>query len=66
MWFCEMRQVPRLRDCASEFASQLLVRARDLFTTLKDRWADRARGRVELIAPAAARPRRPEWVRPVA
>jgi hypothetical protein len=61
MWFCEMRQMPRLRDCAAELTTQVLLRARDLAGCLKDRLT---RGRVELIAPAAARPRFLRWVRP--
>ena len=61
MWFCEMRQMPRLRDCAAELAAQVLLRARGLATTLRDRWA---RGRPDLIAPAAGRWRFPRSVRP--
>ena len=63
MWFCEMRQMPRLRDCAYELTSQVLRRAGGLVATLRDRWADR--GRVELIAPAASRLRRAVRIRPV-
>jgi len=61
MWFCEMRQMPRLRDCARELAAQALLRARDLAGSLKDRLN---RGRVERIAPAAARPRFLRSIRP--
>lgn len=60
MWFCEMRQMPQLRDCAYELTSQMLRRCRDLFTSLEGRWAARRsdQGRVEVIAPlTAARPR---------
>ena len=61
MWFCEMRQMPRLRDCAAELTAQVLLRTRDLVGSLKDRLA---RDRVELIAPAAARPRFLRRIRP--
>ena len=61
MWFCEMRQMPRLRDCAAELAARMFRRARGLAGSVKCRWA---RTRVELIAPAAARPRFLRWVRP--
>jgi hypothetical protein len=27
MWFCEMRPMPRLRDCAGELAAQVFLRA---------------------------------------
>ena len=66
MWFCEMRQMPRLRDCAYEVTSVLVQRARGLVTALKDRLADRGRDGVELIAPAASRLRRAVRIRPVA
>jgi hypothetical protein len=61
MWFCEMRQMPRLRDCAAELTVQAVRRAGGLVAALKDRLA---RGRVVRIAPAAARPRFLRWVRP--
>ena len=64
MWFCEMRQMPRLRDCAAELTSEVFLRARELVIAFKDRVMDR--DRVELIAPAAARLRRAVRVRPVA
>jgi hypothetical protein len=31
MWFCDMRQMPRLRDCFYEFTSQTLEWFRGLF-----------------------------------
>lgn len=66
MWFCEMRQMPRWRDCASELASEMVQRARGLVIALKDRLTDRGRDRIEFIAPAASRLRRAVRVRPVA
>jgi hypothetical protein len=63
MWFCEMRQMPRLRDCAYELAAQLLWRVRDLFPSFKHRLAARDRGRVDLIAPDTSRARYSGWAR---
>jgi hypothetical protein len=31
MWFCDMRQMPRLRDCVYEFTAQILEWLRGLF-----------------------------------
>jgi hypothetical protein len=37
MWFCDMRQMPRLRDCVCELASGLLEWLRDLVVSHRDR-----------------------------
>jgi len=39
MWFCDMRQMPRLGDCVRELASGILAWFRDLFVSHKDRSA---------------------------
>jgi CRP-like cAMP-binding protein len=41
MWFCEMRQMPRLRDCLHEFASDRLRRLRDRIRSRSIRRATR-------------------------
>lgn len=37
MWFCDMRQMPRLRDCVYEFMSEILLWFRGLFVRRADR-----------------------------
>lgn len=36
MWFCDMRQMPRLRDCVCELAAGFLEWFRDLFVSHRD------------------------------
>ena len=41
MWFCDMRQMPRLRDCVFELTSNVFNWFRDLFGPREVRRADR-------------------------
>jgi hypothetical protein len=59
MFFCEMRSMPRLRDCAAELTVQVVRRAHAVVGAVKDRLA---RGRVVRIAPAG-RSRLLRWAR---
>jgi hypothetical protein len=40
MWFCDMRQMPRLRDCFYEFTRQMFRWLRDLFAPRAARRTD--------------------------
>ena len=55
MWFCEMRQMPRLRDCAYEVAIEALQRARDVVGSLERRFASIRPNRAERITSIAVR-----------